>query len=191
MYTNCSCVAVDGDGRTDWFEVNSGVQQGCNMSGFLFLLVIDWVMRRSVEGARTGIRWKMTTMLEDLDFANDLALISSTFTHIQIKIDPLNRNGKGIGLKISTKKTKVMRINVNKNNAVVIDGQEVEDIDSFDYLGARLTKHVGAEDDIKNRPGKATGAFNKLAKVWRSGQLSKNIKIRVFWMRNLENDKEG
>ena len=56
MYTNCSCVVVDGDGRTDWFEVNSGVQQGCNMSGFLFLLVIDWVMRRSVEGARTGIR---------------------------------------------------------------------------------------------------------------------------------------
>ena len=71
---------VDGDGRTDWFEVKLGVKQGCNMSGFLFLLVIDWVMRRSVEGARTGITWKMTTMLEDLDFAGDLVLISSTFT---------------------------------------------------------------------------------------------------------------
>ena len=53
-------------------------------------------------------------------------------------------------------------------------------MDSFDYLGARLTKHGGTEDDIKNRPGKATGAFNKLATVWRSGQLSKNINIRVF-----------
>ena len=78
MYTNCTCAVVDGDGRTDWFEVESGVKQGCNMSGFLFLLVIDWEMRRSVEGAGTGIRWKMTTMLEDLDFADDLALISST-----------------------------------------------------------------------------------------------------------------
>ena len=45
------------------------------MSGFLFLLEVDWVMRRSVDGARTGIRWKMTNMLEDLDFADDLALI--------------------------------------------------------------------------------------------------------------------
>ena len=63
MNTNCTCAVVDGDGRTDWFKAKSGVKRGCNMSGFLFLLVIDWVMRRSVEGARTDIRWRMTTML--------------------------------------------------------------------------------------------------------------------------------
>ena len=181
-YTNCTCAMVDSDGRTDWFEVKTGVKQDCNMLGFLFLLVVDWVMRSSVNGARTvtGIRWKMTNMLEDLDFADDLALISSTFTQIQMQIDRLNRNGKGTGLKISTKKTKVMRINVDNNNPVVIDGQEVEDVETFDYLGARITKHGGAENDIKNRLGKATGAFNKLAKICWSGQLSKNTKIRIF-----------
>jgi len=26
MYTNCTCAMVDGDGRTDWFEVKSGMQ---------------------------------------------------------------------------------------------------------------------------------------------------------------------
>ena len=145
MYTNCTCAVVDGAGRSDWFEVKSGVKQGCNMSGFLFLLVIDWVMRRSVECTRTGIRWRLTTMLEDLDFADDLALISSTFTQIQSKINHLSSNGKGTGLKINTKKT-----------------------------------HGGAEDDIKHCLGKATGAFNKLTKIWRSGQLSKNTKIRIF-----------
>ena len=116
----------------------------------------------------------MTTMLEDL------ALTSSTFMQIQMKIDCLNRNGKGTGLKISTKKTNVLRINVNNNNAVVIDGQEVEGMDSFDYLGARITKYAGAKDDIKNCLRKATGAFNKLAKIWRSGKLSKKAKIRIF-----------
>ena len=85
MYTNCTSAVVGGDGRTDWFEVKSGVKQGCNVSGFLFLLVIDWVMRRTVVHAGTGIRWKMTTMQED--FAHDLARISSTFTQIQKKID--------------------------------------------------------------------------------------------------------
>ena len=60
-----------------------------------------------------------------------------------MKIDRLNRSGKGTGLKISTKKTKVMRINVNNNNVAVIDGEEVQDVDSFDYLGARITKHEG------------------------------------------------
>ena len=119
-------------------------------------------------------------MLEDLDFADDLALISSTFMQIQLKIDRLNRNGKGTGLKISTKKTKLMRINANNNNAVVIDRQEVEDVDSFDYPRARITKHGGAEDDIKNSIGKSAGGFNKLAKIWRSVELSKNTKIRIF-----------
>ena len=86
------------------------------MSGFLFLLVIDWVMRKTVSHAETGIRWKMTTMLEDLDFADDLALISSTYTQIQKTIDHLNRNGKGTGLKISTTKTKLMRTNANNSS---------------------------------------------------------------------------
>ena len=56
---------------------------------------------------------------------------------------PPKQKGKGTGLKISTKKTKVMRINVNNNNVAVIDGEEVQDVDSFDYLGARITKHEG------------------------------------------------
>ncbi len=76
MYTNCKSAVVDGDGRKDWFEVKSGVKKGCNMSGFMFLLEIDWVMRRTVVHAGAGIGWKMTTTLEDLDFADDLALIS-------------------------------------------------------------------------------------------------------------------
>ena len=51
---------------------------------------------------------------------------------------------------------------------------------ALNYLGAKITKHGGAADDIKCRLGKARGAFNKLVKIWRSGQLSKNTKIRIF-----------
>ena len=69
-----------------------------------------------------------------------------------MKIERLNRDRKGTGFKISTKKTKVMRLNVNNNNAVVIDGQEVEVVGSFDYLGLRITKHGGAEDEHQERP---------------------------------------
>ena len=168
------------------------------MSGFLFLLVVDWVMKRTVEHAGTGIRWKITgTTLED--FADDLALISSTFKHIQITIYRLNSDRKGTGLKISTKKTKIMRINAKNSNAVVVDGQKIKDVDGVDHLGARIIKHGGSEDDIKSRLGKTTETFNKLTKIWRSGQLSKNTKIMIFksnpystatlWMRDVENDQ--
>ncbi len=42
------------------------------MSGLLFPLVIAWMMRRTVVHTGTGIRWKMTTTLEDVDFVDDL-----------------------------------------------------------------------------------------------------------------------
>ena len=48
MYDGSQCAVVCDTGQTDWFDVKSGVKQGCNMSGFLFLLVIDWIMRRTV-----------------------------------------------------------------------------------------------------------------------------------------------
>ena len=61
------------------------------MLGFLFLFVIDWVMRQTVEGEKTGIRWNFTTVLEDLDFADDIALLSSTLNHLQSKTNKQRR----------------------------------------------------------------------------------------------------
>jgi len=34
---------VDVVDKFDWFIVKAGVKQGCVVSGFLFLLVIDWI----------------------------------------------------------------------------------------------------------------------------------------------------
>ena len=68
------------------------------MSGFLFLLVVDWLMRKVTKNNNTGIRWKMTSKLEDLDFADNLALISPTFKHIEDKTNRLNTYAKQVGL---------------------------------------------------------------------------------------------
>ena len=45
------------------------------MSGFLFLIVMDWVMRRAVGSGENGIRWKFTSKLDDLDFPDDIVLL--------------------------------------------------------------------------------------------------------------------
>ena len=41
MYDGSKCTVVDGSGVYDWFEVKTGMKQGCCMSGFLFLL--EWI----------------------------------------------------------------------------------------------------------------------------------------------------
>jgi len=79
------------------------------MSGFLFLIVIDWVMTRTEDNSRNGIRWKLTTTLDDLDFADDLALLSSRWSQAQDKLNRLNQFEGKVGLKINIDKTKVLR----------------------------------------------------------------------------------
>ena len=55
------------------------------------------------------IRWNFTSVLEDLDFADDIALISSKYEHIQSKTDRLVENAGRVGLKLNAAKWKMMR----------------------------------------------------------------------------------
>jgi hypothetical protein len=90
------------------FPVKSGVRQGCVMSAFLFNLTIDWILKNTIDKTRRGIRWTTLTELEDLDFTDDIALLSHKYEHIQEKSTKLNNTARTIGLKINTGKTKVM-----------------------------------------------------------------------------------
>ena len=87
FYDNFTCCVGDGD---ILFEVHTGVRQGCVMSTFLFNLVVDWIMHRTTEDQVRGIRWTpFSHYLEDLDNADDIALLSHTHTHIQEKTQHL------------------------------------------------------------------------------------------------------
>ena len=44
------------------------------MSGFLFIMAVEWVMTNTLRNRRRGLSWRFTSMLEDLDYADDIAL---------------------------------------------------------------------------------------------------------------------
>ena len=48
LYDGFECSVVEEDATSEWFDLTAGVKQGCAISGFLFLLIIDWVMRHTV-----------------------------------------------------------------------------------------------------------------------------------------------
>ena len=81
------------------------------MSGFIFLLLVDWIMRKTTAGNNTGIRWNFTSKLEDLDFADDITLMSPCYTYMQTKTRQLNQFAARAGLRININKTQVLRIN--------------------------------------------------------------------------------
>src|ERR1700729_2861994 len=111
MYESMSGRVIHEGQLTEPFEIKTGVRQGCLLSPFLFLLAIDWTMRATMTGRRNGVQWSLTQQLEDLDFADDLALLSHSHAQMQDKMVALNRISQQIGLKIHSKKTTIMRIN--------------------------------------------------------------------------------
>ena len=47
------------------------------------LLCIKWVIKETTNNRQTGIQWSLTEQLEDLDFADDLALMTHTHQQMQ------------------------------------------------------------------------------------------------------------
>ena len=97
--------------------------------------------------------------MDDLDFADDISLFSSTKQQIQDKTTRLDQEARRVGLNINIDKTKVMRINSRNKDAIKLRGQDIEDVEQFTYLGATVCKEGGGMKDIKNRLSKARGAF--------------------------------
>ena len=135
LYEGSECAVLDEGVESEWFKVKTGVEQGDVMSGFIFLLVVDWIMRRTTENGNTGIRWKFMSKLEDLDFADDIALLSSTQQHAQVKATMLNKYAAQTGLRINKKKTEVLRINSKCNTRIQIDDQHLNEVVKYTYLG--------------------------------------------------------
>ena len=141
--------------KSEEFTVQTGVRQGCLLSPFLFLLVIDWIMRESTHGKRNGIQWDLMNQLDDLDFADDLALLSHKFEQMQEKTSLLEQNSAKTGLRINREKTKVMRVNARKSDNIKLDRGEIQDVTSFTYLGSIVNHQGGTDADVSSRLVKA------------------------------------
>ncbi|XP_055878515.1 uncharacterized protein LOC106074981 [Biomphalaria glabrata] len=109
---------------------------------------------------------------EDLDFANDICLLSHTQQNAQTKLTRLSEIAKKTRLLINKKKTEVMRINNRQENPIMLQGENILDKDHFTYLGSRVGKDGKDDDDILIRINKARFAFSTLQTVWRSKALS-------------------
>ena len=180
FYGDFKCSVMDEGETSEWFDVKTGVKQGCNMSGLLFLIAMDWIMRRSMQNGETGIRWNFNNKLDDLDFADDVALLSSTKQHIQMKTTKLVEESERLGLKVNVGKTKVLRINARNEGKIYIKGEEIEDVTSFIYLGATVTPEGGGMGDMKNRLSKARNTFTRLKKIWSSNNIRRKTKLQLY-----------
>ena len=116
--------------------------------------------------------------LDDLDLADDSALLSHNHEQLQAKTTSLQTTSSKIGLKINTEKTKVVRINIRRKEPIKLGDNEIEDVTSFTYLGSIVGTIRGTDWDIKIRIGNTRTAYIILQKVWNSQELSRPTKLK-------------
>ncbi|BHF81197.1 hypothetical protein SprV_0702432700 [Sparganum proliferum] len=155
---------------------------GCILSLILFNYAIDWILGRALRDS-DGVEFAPGHRLNDLDYADDIALLASSFGDLQSMVSRVNEVAKSVGLSINAGKTKVFlsRIPDQEKAPLGIDGCQLEEVDSFKYLGARLLPNGQSKDDIVSRIDAARWVFPSLRKcLWNRRDLSIATKIRVY-----------
>jgi hypothetical protein len=189
IYNNSrSAVLVDGY-ITQEFDITTGVLQGDTLAPFLFIIVIDYVMKNAetehtneqgehgfVAHRRQSKRHPATT-IHDLAFADDIALFESDFDRAQTQLNTTTKWANKVGLQVNIKKTQALTNQNINNKSMQINGEDIQWVDNFKYLGSMV---LSSNTDIKVRKGLAWKAFWKLRNIWKSTTVPTKLKINIF-----------
>ena len=85
-------------------------------------------MKTTTTSRNSGIQWTLWTQLNDLDFADDLALLSHNHSQMQDKTTLLETTSAGTGLKINRKKTELMKMNTTANTPIIVGGGPIKEV---------------------------------------------------------------
>ena len=174
LYSGTKAKVVTGDGETELFDILAGVLQGDTLAPYLFIIVVDYIMTTAIDESQLepGFTLKparsrrvRAEKLSDVEFADDVALISDTTAEAQQLLTSLEAAALTVGLKMNDSKTKFMTINEDdevSNNLTSSNGSELEKVSDFVYLGSWIAT---TERDFKVRKAKAWAACHKMKKI--------------------------
>ena len=187
LYEDTRAKVISPDGDTEFFKIVAGILQGDTLAPYLFAIVIDWVMRNTINDCSEDVgftiqrrRSRRQPAVEetDLAFADDIALLADEISQAQELLTNLEINAAKIGLYVNCSKTKVMLYNQAEIPDILksMDGGDIAVVDDFKYLGGWL---ASSQQDIKVRKALAWTACHKLNSIWKSN-LKRSIRERLF-----------
>ena len=156
---------------SEWFPGNVGLRQGCLMSPFLFNVYMDGVVRdlnvrvlgKGLELlSANGGRFEINQLL----FADDTALVADSEEKLCRFLSEFGRVCERRKLRVNVGKIKVMRCYGNGDRMhVILDGEPLDEVDCFKYLGSQVTGDAGCKRDVVHRMNKGYRAWGILKNV--------------------------
>ena len=180
LYSSSSSAVLLNNEVGDYFKTTVGVRQGCLLSPTLFNLFLENIMRETTHDFESTISIG-GRVISNLRFADDIDLMGGSNNELQDLTDRLERRAGAYGMEVSSEKSKVMVNSANNTAAQInMNGQQLEEVAAFKYLGATLTKDGRSTTEIKVRLAMATSAMAKLTTIWRSRDISFPTKIQLY-----------
>ena len=159
----------------------SGVRQGCILAPALFCVAIDWIPRHMEEkpvGSTSAVNTSATSCMPTTRPSSSTLYPMPFRAYTQL---PGYRFGPW--LRISWPKTKLQNLGAGHQPASVsVDGNAVDSVYSFVYLGSLLSSDGYCRPDIlpTHRPSLISHVCS--AQHWKDRYLSISTKIRIYYM---------
>ena len=129
LYRNTKVKVRSPDGDTEYFNIVAGVRQRDTLAPYLFIIYLDYVLRKSIDKIRENSfeltkkrsrRYSAKT-ISDANYADDIAILANTPNQAEIPLHSLERAATVIGLHVNAHKTEYMRYN-QTGNISTLDG---------------------------------------------------------------------
>ena len=175
-----AAIRID-DELSPFTEIKRGVRQGCVLSPYLFNIYTEFIFREAEELEGIMINGHN---VNNLRYVDDTALIASDEEKLQKLVDIVKECSSNAGLEMNAKKTKTMVLSKqpdsDKKVDIKIEGESLEQVKQFKYLGTQVTEDAKSEVELNSRIGAAKTKFSMMSTILTSKQLSIALKVRVL-----------
>ena len=121
--------------------------------------------------------------IQNIRYADDTVLLARNKDELENPLYILKEESENRGLKINMKKTKLMVFSKNKippNCKITLDDEELQQVESFKYLGSILTHDCRCTSDIKTRIALAKTFFTDMSNTLTNNKLESGTKKRMM-----------
>ena len=164
-----------GHETTDWFQIEKGVHQGCTLSPCLFNFYAEYIMRNAgMEETHAGIKIAGRN-INNLRYADDTTLMAESKEELKSLLMKVKEESEKVGLKLNIQKTKIMAS--GPITSLEIDGETVETVADFIFLGSKITADGDCSHEIKRRLLLGKNVMTNLDSILKSRDIILSINI--------------
>ncbi len=145
-------------------------------------IVNYWILGQALQGY-PGVQVGANIHVSDLAYTDDSVILSSSYSEMQGLLEAVNRHAAAVGIRINASKTKVISalISGEQRQAVLLDGEPLEDVEKFKYMGSMLVANGQGTGEIRSRINLARSTFSRLQScLWSRREISLRTKGRVY-----------